>query len=87
MKKKESHLKNNVVEWAGPNQPAFFFSFFLSSFLFYLFIFLAATFSLSFMFDDFCSRITGVHISTQLLHCGTENLVENHDYVDFCGEF
>lgn len=86
MKKKESHLKNNVVEWAGPNQTAFFF---LLSFQFsFLFIyFLDATFSLSFMFDDFCSRITGVHISTQLLHCGTENLVENHDYVDFCGEF
>lgn len=87
MKKKESHLKNNVVEWAGPNQTAFFFPSFFPVFFFIYLFFLAATFSLSFMFDDFCSRITGVHISTQLLHCGTENLVENHDYVDFCGEF
>lgn len=38
MKKKESHLKNNVVEWAGPNQTAFFFpSFFPFSFLFIYF--------------------------------------------------
>lgn len=37
MKKKESHLKNNVVEWAGPNQTAFFF---LLSFQFsFLFIY------------------------------------------------
>ena len=71
MKKKESHLKNNVVEWAGPNQTAFFFPSFFPVFFFIYLFFLAATFSLSFMFDDFCSRITGVHISTQLLHCGT----------------
>lgn len=40
MKKKESHLKNNVVEWAGPNQTAFFFSFFPVFFFIYLFFWL-----------------------------------------------
>lgn len=41
MKKKESHLKNNVVEWAGPNQTAFFFpSFFPVFFFLYLFFWL-----------------------------------------------
>lgn len=80
-------MKNNVVEWAGPNQTAFFFpSFFPVFFFIYLFFWLRPfRFLLCLMIFAVASLACTFQPSCYIV--GPENLVENHDYVDFCGEF